>query len=234
MATSRAVVARWKGLLRTREALLKRARAQSAYRHRKLDWYRTRSKRADRKELAAKWAKLAGEGDALVAKREHQVSEARKVIARHKVEPLRLRAHKVAESLIGVMEIGGNNRGEIVTKIIQGNGGAGPEPWCGDFMAYCYKHAGSKGVTRSWASVYLLGRLAGVTKTSTPKRGDLVRFVFDHVGMFDKDLGNGEIQTIEGNTGASGAVSDSKTGGDGVYRKQRPKSQVQDYRRVTR
>ena len=85
-----------------------------------------------------------------------------------------------------------------------------------------------------------MSRIAGVQKVDQPKLGDIVRFEFtgdqtpDHTGMFEKDLGNGSIQTIEGNTGARGAVSDSKTGGDGVYRKVRSKSLVKDYFRVTR
>jgi len=49
-----------------------------------------------------------------------------------------------------------------------------------------------------------------------------------------KDNGNGTITTIEGNTGRTGAVSDSATGGDGVYVKVRSKSSVTDYLRVTR
>ena len=69
---------------------------------------------------------------------------------------------------------------------------------------------------------------------SAPKRGDIVRYTFDHTGLFVKDNGNGTITTIEGNTGHSGAVSDSKTGGDGVYLKVRSKSLVRDYLRVTR
>src|SRR4051812_10872195 len=57
---------------------------------------------------------------------------------------LRIRAFKVAESLVGVVEQGGNNTGPQVTRIIRENGGTYPEPWCGDFVAYCYRHAGSK------------------------------------------------------------------------------------------
>jgi hypothetical protein len=152
---------------------------------------------------------------------------------RKRALPMRLRALDVAESLVGVMEIGGNNQGPMVSKIIRANGGTGPEPWCGDFVAYCYQRAGSKAVTRSWAAVRLLGSVVGVKRVQKPLAGDLVRFTFDHVGMFVRDQG-AFIETIEGNTGASGAVSDSATGGDGVYRKRRPKSQVNDYLRVTR
>jgi hypothetical protein len=144
------------------------------------------------------------------------------------------RAVQIAESLVGVMEEGGNNTGKRVAEIITSNGGYVGEPWCGDFVAYCYRNAGSKAVTRSWASVSLLGGVAGLRRSDPPRRGDLVRYTFDHVGIFLRDLGNGEIETIEGNTGASGAVSDSTTGGDGVYRKRRDKSLVNDYLRVTR
>lgn len=153
--------------------------------------------------------------------------------ALRKLKPsLGLRAHTVAVSLLGVMEHGGNNTGDAVSKIIRENGGYGPEPWCGDFVAYCYRHAGSKRVTRSWAAVVLLRGVLGITATSPPRTGDLVRFTFDHVGLFEKDNRDGTITTIEGNTGASGAVSDSSTGGDGVYRKIRSKSLVRDYLHV--
>lgn len=149
-------------------------------------------------------------------------------------KPLRLKALDEARRSIGVMEKGGNNTGPEVLKFIRANGGSGPEAWCGDFMAWCYRRAGSKSVQRLWAAVRALGGLGGIRRVSKPKPGDLVRFNFDHVGMVEKVLGNGQIQTIEGNTGASGAVSDSSTGGDGVYRKRRSTSLVNDYLRVTR
>lgn len=155
-------------------------------------------------------------------------------VQRWRRQSLQDRAVAVAEDLVGVMEQGGNNAGPMVSKIILANGGFVGEPWCGDFVAYCYRNAGSKSVTRSWAAVRLLSGVAGLKVVSTPRRGDLVRFTFDHVGIFLRDLGNGEIETIEGNTGASGAVSDSSTGGDGVYRKCRAKELVNDYVRVTR
>jgi hypothetical protein len=148
--------------------------------------------------------------------------------------PLRERAYRVASKLVGVMEEGGNNQGHAVMEIIRANDGVGPEPWCGDTMAFVYRTAGSKSVTRSWAAVRLL--LAGTTvrRQSRVKRGDIARFSFDHVGMFVKWLGGGYFESIEGNTGASGAVSDSSTGGDGVYRKRRHVSQVHDFRRIHR
>lgn len=156
----------------------------------------------------------------------------KKLIERRK--PVRVKALEVAEGLVGVMEHGGNNTGPIVDKIIKANGGVIGEPWCGDFCAYCYRLAGSKAVQRLWASVSALFGLLGIRRTSLPKPGDLVRYTFDHVGLFVRDLGNGTIETIEGNTGTIGAVSDSATGGDGVYRKVREKYLIRDYLRVTR
>jgi hypothetical protein len=172
-----------------------------------------------------KWKTLLAEAERMTRRRSQQIAD---------LLPLRDRAYKVAAGLVGIMEQGGNNAGPMVAKIITANGGTGPEPWCGDFVAYCYRLAGSKSVTRAWASVRLLGGLAGVKRTSSPRRGDLVRFTFDHVGIYDHDNGDGTITTIEGNTGAVGAVSDSSTGGDGVYRKRRSKTLVNDYLRVSR
>lgn len=172
-----------------------------------------------------KWEKKRDEATHELERRRHQVVA---------LKPLREKAYEEAERFIGVMEKGGNNTGPEVAKFIRANGGIVGEPWCGDFQAYVYRRAGSKAVNRLWASVRALGGVFGIKRVSQPQRGDLVRFTFDHVGMFVRDLGNGMIETIEGNTGASGAVSDSSTGGDGVYRKQRPKSQVADYLRVTR
>lgn len=150
--------------------------------------------------------------------------------------PLRLRAFREAEALVGVMEQGGNNQGPVVSQIIRDNGGAVGEPWCGDFVAFVYRKAGSRAVTRAWASVWYLafGGLAGLGVVKSPKRGDIVTFNFSHTGLFDRWTSGGNFLTIEGNTGASGAVSDSATGGDGVYRKQRHVSQVDRFVRVLR
>lgn len=192
-----------------------------------------RKRRRDRQRK--RFAATGDEGHAKAARREAAaVRYLRQRIARKlAAEPLRLKAHQAAVGLIGVMEQGGNNAGPMVAKIITANGGAVGEPWCGDFVAYCYRLAGSKLVQRAWASVSMLGGLAGIHRTSSPRMGDLVRFTFDHVGMFEKDNGDGTITTIEGNTGTSGAVSDSSTGGDGVYRKVRDKSLVADYLHIT-
>ena len=171
--------------------------------------------------------------------RKYQVAAAnvrrlRKWLREH--PPLRARALDEARKLVGVMEHGGNNTGKQVMKFIRANGGTGPEPWCGDFVAWCYRVAGSKVVQRGWASVRLIGRLSGmrVIKLEDAQPGDLVKFSFDHVGIFVRRVNGTTIETIEGNTGPTGAVSDSSTGGDGVYRKRRNASLVDEIVRVTR
>ena len=191
---------------------------------RKVSWRRNRllaAKRAHNTARVKKWRASLKHAVWMVSVRKKQL------------DTLQKRALRAADALVGVMEQGGNNTGPMVNKIIKANGGDIGEPWCGDFIAYCYRQAGSKAVTRSWASVRALGGIQGVKRVKTPQAGDLVRFNFDHVGMYVKEAGM-FIETIEGNTGASGAVSDSKTGGDGVYRKRRAKSLVNDYLRVTR
>ncbi len=191
---------------------------------RKVSWRRNRllaAKRAHDPARVKKWRASLKHAVWMVSVRKKQL------------DTLQKRALRAADALVGVMEQGGNNTGPMVNKIIKANGGDIGEPWCGDFIAYCYRQAGSKAVTRSWASVRALGGIQGVRRVKTPQAGDLVRFNFDHVGMYVKEAGM-FIETIEGNTGASGAVSDSKTGGDGVYRKRRAKSLVNDYLRVTR
>lgn len=171
----------------------------------------------------------------------------RQALRRKLREPLRVRAYRQAVQWIGVMEVGGNNIGAEVERIIATGGGRRGDPWCGWFDAACYKLAGSVAVTWQWGAVRLMALAAGVVKTVTPLLGDILRFTFDHTGIFVAFVRwNGAkwvrcpraqataVETIEGNTGATGAVSDSKTGGDGVYRKIRPLSLVSDYLRVTR
>ncbi|MGH2839646.1 MAG: hypothetical protein ACRDKY_02330, partial [Solirubrobacteraceae bacterium] len=178
--------------------------------------------------------------------REAYVAKLRKKLNGKGGGALRLRAYAEAKRLSdrGVREVGGNNRGAMVMEIIKGNGGPGPEAWCGDFVAWCYRKAGSKAVTRQWASVRAVGGLGGVKRTKQPLKGDLVRLRFDHIGMFvcwcdsrGKEVGMGaatHIKTIEGNTGRSGSVSDSKGGGDGVYTKLRARGLVSDFLHIAR
>lgn len=162
-------------------------------------------------------------------------------------QPLRDRALAEAERCVGVMEEGGNNVGVEVEEIIAEGGGLPGQAWCGWFCAAMYKRAGSQLVTWQMGAVRLWLSIKGVKLILGPKPGDPVRYWFDHIGMFVRWLRwNGSeyvpcgrfrathIEAIEGNTGATGAVSDSATGGDGVYRKVRERSLVRDFLRVTR
>lgn len=196
-----------------------------------------------RKKLLAKAKKAAHEAAKRVTRRRKLVAQARRGVKRHRKAPLRERAYQAAKSQVGVMESGANNAGVPYSRYQKSNGAVGYEPWCGDFIAWCYRKAGSKRVQRLWAAVRYLRGLVGIRVTHNPLRGDIVTFTFDHVGMFvawcdasgrttSTALAT-HIRTIEGNTGASGAVSDSKTGGDGVYEKVRARSLVADFLRVT-
>lgn len=207
-----------------------------AYRERKLANVRADAHRAgtgpghvDDPEAAHihKWERLLAEARHMIALRQKQLAADR---------PLRLRALAEAEHLVGVMEVGGNNMGTEVLRLIRENGGTGPESWCGDFDAHCYRHAGSKVVQRAWAAVRFLGHLTGMRIVSFQDAlpGDIVCYTFDHTGILRRKLGNGWIETVEGNTGRIGAVSDSRTGGDGVYIKRRQIGLVSRFVRVTR
>jgi len=155
--------------------------------------------------------------------------------------PLRQRALREARVLLGTVERGGNNRGKAVERIIKANGGVVGEPWCGDFVAYVYRKAGSKAVTRNWAATRYLGRLAGSVSRGvrTGEPGDIVVFNFpgghpdsDHTGLLVAYVNSNKkkvpaadathIKTLDGNVGIEANVSDSKTGGDGVGYKVRP------------
>ena len=219
---------RWRSKLAVRRGLLAYARRQAAY------W---RKKKARAKRHTDDWShagSMLADREKKVAQREEQVAAAQRVLARNTPKPLRERAYLEAMKLVGVMEHGGNNVGAAVEQIIREGGGVRGQAWCGWFMAAVYKRAGSKAISWQMGAVRLWLGIAGVRRTSKPKRGDVVRFTFDHMGMFVRDRGDGTIETIEGNTGASGAVSDSATGGDGVYRKTRSKSLVRDYLQVYR
>lgn len=156
---------------------------------------------------------------------------------------LRKKALRHAKFHVGDMEQGGNNRGEKIERIIRYAKGDVPEAWCVDFVIWNYGHAGSTVVRPGFTrAVRFMFPVRGVEQVSQPHSGNIVRYTFDHTGLFwypCNVLGQRRlwrfathIKTIEGNTGASGAVSDSTTGGDGVYVKIRHKSLVRDYLRV--
>ena len=150
---------------------------------------------------------------------------------------IRERAWREARRLndLNIREVGGNNRGEWVLKIITANAGKGAEEWCGDFVAWCYRKAGSKSVNRNWAGVRLYLPMTGLKATKTPMKGDIVRFPWSHIGIFgswcdangNPVKGQGShFRTIEGNTTGSG--------GPGVHMKLHPRADAQDFIHVSR
>lgn len=156
---------------------------------------------------------------------------------------IREAALQVAARSVGkVFESGRNNRGRRVEEIqTHDNIPGGGYPWCDSFVHANFDAVlhttGGKGLGKligdnGSASVGVTlasARKRGVTVTR-PLRADLGCAEFtgdnwpDHIFHVERVLRLGPIlylQTIEGNTGPSGSVSDPGTGRDGVYRKRR-------------
>lgn len=195
------------------------------------DVRRSRDRALAARHRALKVARAALE---LFRRRQHQLAQATAG------KTLGARALHVARTLLDVREVGGNNAGPMVSKIIRANGGVGPEPWCGDFDAYCYRLAGSKAVVRAWASVNLLRRARGLKQVREPNPGDIVIYNFDadadleHTGLFERWVVKGRsFLAIEGNTRAGTTTSDAG-GGEGVGERERTVAQVNAFMRVTR
>jgi hypothetical protein len=139
-------------------------------------------------------------------------------------------ALSIQTGLLGVHEVGGNNRGPMVDRIIRYADGELGEPWCVDGVIWSYGHAGSEVVKPGYPRAVSMMVVPGVVHTTTPQPGDIVRFTFDHTGLLVKDHGSA-VETIDANTGA-GDHSDGTS--DGVARKLRARSLVKDFLHVTR
>lgn len=89
--------------------------------------------------------------------------------------------------------------------------------WCGIFVSWCYAQAGVPlGIIdylKGYASVpNALNHFRKTGEiTTTPQPGDIVIFDWnckggaEHTGIIVRDLGNGTIETIEGNTSGTNA-----------------------------
>ena len=110
--------------------------------------------------------------------------------------------------------------------------------WCAIYVYYILCATGGKSLMAGCSnkaycpSVWNWAKNKGYTRTS-PKKGDLVLYdwekdgVCDHIGFVIKDLGNGYIQTIEGNT------SNTSNGNGGCIQiRTRSKSLVKGYVRL--
>lgn len=104
----------------------------------------------------------------------------------------------IARSQLGLGEIGGNNRGEIVKKYTRGKEIA----WCAGFVSWVLNRAGKHTPYILRASNYL--RLKEAKAISHPRAGDIIvlkrKHGSGHVGIVESVQGN-VITTIEGNVG---------------------------------
>jgi cell wall-associated NlpC family hydrolase len=117
---------------------------------------------------------------------------------------------QIAESQIGQSEQppGSNDGPAISTYRTATAGAAAGEPWCAYFASWVARQAGEPignsgqglgyvGDIWSWAQQ--TGRAIPNGPGVTPTPGDLIVFGDHHVGIVDKVLPNGDIQTVEGN-----------------------------------
>lgn len=128
---------------------------------------------------------------------------------------------RIARSQIGYEE-GRNNDNKYGRAF-----GANHTAWCQEFVWWVFREAGLVGempktaVTRVAYPWYRRHRM--LVRVRDAKPGDVVWFDFSsslkpvsHVGIVEKNLGGGRLQTIEGNTNKAGSRS-----GGGVLRKVR-------------
>jgi hypothetical protein len=121
---------------------------------------------------------------------------------------------ELARREIGVAETSTNDSPRIADYRSATAGATTPGPWCAYFVSWLAKRAGSplgdhgQGfglVDDVWAWAKSAGRAVPVGAGVKPHAGDLV--VWDeHIGIVEKVLPDGRIQTIEGNSGDHVAV----------------------------
>lgn len=118
--------------------------------------------------------------------------------------------------------------------------GLNNQPWCAMFVSYCFNASGYanlvKGAqtTKGFAScdygMKWFTKNRQMIAVGKAQAGDIVFFQFDadpqpdHVGIVIANDGKGTLTTVEGNTAADNAGSQSN--GDGVYIKKRKYSLV--------
>lgn len=144
---------------------------------------------------------------------------------------------RIALAEVGYVE-GPNN----ANKYARENGQADNQAWCGSFTDWVLRRAGQTGEPSSvWTPAGLqayrrLGR--AIDRNGPVAPGDVVYFDWqggtgtsgvDHVGIVVASRPDGQIETVEGNTSASNAGSQSN--GGGVYRRVRPRHVVAGFGR---
>jgi len=133
---------------------------------------------------------------------------------------------QVAEKEIGTKESPANSNKTKYGKWFGLDGLA----WCGQFVSWVYAQAGHQlprlGYIKGFAgcqTAYSMFKTKGWL-TDNPVAGDIVLFDwgkdgrYDHTGIYVKDLGNGNFESIEGNT----SLTNNSNGGE-VMRRTRNK-----------
>jgi hypothetical protein len=115
-----------------------------------------------------------------------------------------------AESQIGQAEQPpGSNESPVIAEYRAATAGAAPgEPWCAYFASWAARQAGEPlgaqgeglgSVSAIWSWAQGSGRAVPNGPGVVPKPGDLIVFGGEHVGIVKGVLGDGSIQTVEGN-----------------------------------
>lgn len=170
----------------------------------------------------------------------------------HETQPFVETLARIAESQIGVREVGGNNKGPQVQAYQAATWLAGTGwKWCAAFVCWCiYQALQIHGEPKGWkrprtAGAYDLEnwgnglhphgsnkgwKVFKFTPETPPRRGDIITFTWSHVGIVTGyDAAAKLIYTIEGNAGT--AMASDSHAGDGVVAK---KHHVTKCRRLIR
>lgn len=158
---------------------------------------------------------------------------------------------EIAESQIGVKEIGGNNQGPMVRQYQNSTWLApGAWPWCAAFTSWCLKewlntdegaeYAKQHPQFRRCRDASAFGWIkwaqeCGIYVTDEKELampGDFVVYDFSHIGIVKErpNMAPDVIDVVEGNTNGKG-MRDSKSG-DGVWLKRRQTHLVRAYLRL--
>lgn len=141
-----------------------------------------------------------------------------------------------AQRWVGLKEVGGNNRGQVVEMFQKAvDGKASGEAWCLAFVQFCIQMVDKeydfvRQMKASKAAVFgtehcltLWNKSGEGQKKKSPEVGTIVLWrhgdtTNGHAGIVTELLQNGEFKTVEGNTGdGKGVVRE----GDGVFERVR-------------
>jgi hypothetical protein len=148
---------------------------------------------------------------------------------------------KIANSQVGVKEVGNNSGPQIVQYQTATWLAPGPWPWCAAFVDWVIQQAMTTCNVSSLkrpqtAGAYDLENWAIQNPTNvklfkgTPdliSTGDIIVFTFGHCGLAVGDEAAGIFNTVEGNTNNDGGAE-----GDGVYTKLRKRALVRSFIRI--